>query len=108
MGEKSVLALDPGFRTGCKIVCLDRQGALLHNDVIYPHPPQNETARSVSKMLSLIDKFSMEAIAIGNGTASRETEEFIRQYLPSGSAHKNIRGQRSGRISLFSFKDSPR
>lgn len=83
LGEKSVLALDPGFRTGCKLVCLDRQGVLLHHDVIYPHPPQNETARSVSKILSLIDKFSIEAIAIGNGTASRETEEFIRQYLPS-------------------------
>jgi uncharacterized protein len=83
LGEKSVLALDPGFRTGCKVVCLDRQGALLHHDVIYPHPPQNETARSVSKLLSLIDNFSIEAVAIGNGTASRETEEFVRQYLPS-------------------------
>ncbi len=88
LGEKSVLALDPGFRTGCKIVCLDRQGGMLHNDVIYPHPPQNETARSVSKMLSLIDKFSVEAIAIGNGTASRETEEFIRQYLSPDSPVK--------------------
>ena len=88
LGEKSVLALDPGFRTGCKLVCLDRQGDLLHHDVIYPHPPQNETARSVSKILTLIDKFSIEAIAIGNGTASRETEEFIRQYLPSEPAIK--------------------
>ncbi len=83
LGEKSVLALDPGFRTGCKVVCLDRQGALLHHDVIYPHPPQNETARSVSKLLSLIDRFSIEAVAIGNGTASRETEEFVKRYLPS-------------------------
>ncbi len=88
LGEKSVLALDPGFRTGCKLVCLDRQGDLLHHDVIYPHPPQNETARSVSKILTLIDKFSIEAIAIGNGTASRETEEFIRQYLPPEPAIK--------------------
>jgi uncharacterized protein len=88
LGEKSVMALDPGFRTGCKLVCLDRQGDLLHHDVIYPHPPQNETARSVSKILSLIEKFSIEAIAIGNGTASRETEEFIRQYLPSEPAIK--------------------
>jgi uncharacterized protein len=88
LGEKSVMALDPGFRTGCKLVCLDRQGNLLHHDVIYPHPPQNETARSVSKILSLTDKFSIEAIAIGNGTASRETEEFIRQYLPSEPAIK--------------------
>jgi uncharacterized protein len=86
LGEKSVLAIDPGYRTGCKIVCLDRQGALLHHDVIFPHPPQNETARSVSKLLTLTDKFSIEAIAIGNGTASRETEEFVKQYLaPSGS-----------------------
>ncbi|MBE0678770.1 MAG: RNA-binding transcriptional accessory protein [Bacteroidales bacterium] len=88
LGEKSVLALDPGFRTGCKLVCLDRQGDLLHHDVIYPHPPQNETARSVSKLLSLIDRYSIEAIAIGNGTASRETEEFVRQYLPSEPAIK--------------------
>jgi uncharacterized protein len=85
LGEKSVLAIDPGYRTGCKVVCLDRQGALLHNDVIYPHPPQNETARSVSKLLSLIDKYSIEAIAIGNGTASRETEAMVKQYLPSDS-----------------------
>ena len=82
LGEKSVLALDPGYRTGCKVVCLDRQGALLHHDVIYPHPPQNETARSVSKLLTLTEKFNIEAIAIGNGTASRETEEFVKQYLP--------------------------
>ncbi len=82
LGEKNVLALDPGYRTGCKVVCLDRQGTLLHHDVIYPHPPQNETAKSVSKLLSLIEKFGTEAIAIGNGTASRETEEFVKQYLP--------------------------
>lgn len=88
LGEKSVLAIDPGFRTGCKVVCLDRQGTLLHHDVIYPHPPQNETARSVSKIHSLLDKFSIEAIAIGNGTASRETEEFAKQYLPAESGIK--------------------
>jgi protein Tex len=88
LGEKSVMALDPGFRTGCKLVCLDRQGDLVHHDVIYPHPPQNETARSVSKILTLMDKFSIEAIAIGNGTASRETEEFVRQYLPPASGIK--------------------
>ncbi len=82
LGEKNVLGIDPGQRTGCKVVCLDRQGALLHHDVIYPHPPQNETARSVSKLLSLIEKYNTEAIAIGNGTASRETEQFVRSYLP--------------------------
>jgi uncharacterized protein len=88
LGEKNVLGIDPGQRTGCKVVCLDRQGALLHHDVIYPHPPQNETARSVSKLLTLIDKFSTEAIAIGNGTASRETEQFVRSYLPPDSGIK--------------------
>ncbi len=88
LGEKSVLALDPGYRSGCKLVCLDRQGALVHNDNIYPHPPQNETAKSVSKMLSLIEKFKIEAIAIGNGTASRETEDFVRQYVPAATGIK--------------------
>jgi uncharacterized protein len=86
LGEKNVLAIDPGYRTGCKVVCLDRQGALLHNDTIYPHPPQNETARSVSRLLTLVEKYSIEAIAIGNGTASRETEELVRQYLPADTA----------------------
>jgi uncharacterized protein len=78
LGEKNVLAIDPGLRTGCKIVCLDRQGNLLHNETIYPHPPQNETAMSVKKILSLVNAYKTEAIAIGNGTASRETEEFIK------------------------------
>ena len=82
LGEKNVLALDPGYRTGCKLVCLDRQGDLLYNDTIYPHPPQNETARSISKLLALVEEYDIEAIAIGNGTASRETEELVRQYLP--------------------------
>ena len=81
LGEKNVLAIDPGFRTGCKVVCLDRQGNLLHNEAIYPHPPQNQTAMSVKKILSLIDAYKIEAIAIGNGTASRETEDFIRKYV---------------------------
>ena len=78
LGEKRVLAIDPGFRTGCKIVCLDSQGNLLHNETIYPHPPQNETAMSVKKILSLVNAYKIEAIAIGNGTASRETEDFIK------------------------------
>jgi len=78
LGEKNVLAIDPGFRTGCKVVCLDRQGNLLHNETIYPHPPQNETALSVKKILTLVSAYKIEAIAIGNGTASRETEEFIK------------------------------
>jgi uncharacterized protein len=78
LGEKTVLAIDPGFRTGCKVVCLDRQGNLIHNETIYPHPPQNETAMSIKKILTLVNAYKIESIAIGNGTASRETEEFIK------------------------------
>lgn len=78
LGEKNVLAIDPGYRTGCKTVCLDRQGNLVHNETIYPHPPQNETALSVKKILTLVNAYKIEAIAIGNGTASRETEDFIK------------------------------
>ena len=78
LGEKNVLAIDPGFRTGCKIVCLDRQGNLVHNETIYPHAPQNQTALSIKKILSLVNAYKIEAIAIGNGTASRETEDFIK------------------------------
>lgn len=78
LGEKIVLAVDPGFRSGCKVVCLDRQGNLIHNETIYPHPPQNETAMSIKKILSLVNAYKIEAIAIGNGTASRETEDFIK------------------------------
>jgi uncharacterized protein len=78
LGEKNVLAIDPGFRTGCKVVCLDKQGNLIHNETIYPHPPQNETAMSIKKILTLVNAYKIEAIAIGNGTASRETEDFIK------------------------------
>ncbi|HEX2922153.1 MAG TPA: Tex family protein [Bacteroidales bacterium] len=81
LGEKNVLAIDPGFRTGCKVVCLDRQGNLLHNETIYPHPPQNETAKSVKKIVTLVSTYKIEAIAIGNGTASRETEDFIKKWV---------------------------
>src|SRR5690554_47676 len=78
LGQKRVLAIDPGFRTGCKVVCLDAQGALLHNETIYPHPPQNDTRLAYKKIDSLVEQYKIEAIAIGNGTASRETEAFIR------------------------------
>ncbi|MBN1387423.1 MAG: RNA-binding transcriptional accessory protein [Bacteroidales bacterium] len=78
LGEKRVLAIDPGYRTGCKIVCLDNQGKLLHNETIFPHPPQNQTAISVKKISSLVNSYKIEAIAIGNGTASRETEDLIK------------------------------
>ncbi|MHC4558753.1 MAG: Tex family protein, partial [Planctomycetota bacterium] len=78
LGQKNVLAIDPGFRTGCKVVCLDRQGQLKHSDVIYPHQSEKVAASGVSKITSLCEQFSIEVIAIGNGTASRETEAFIR------------------------------
>ncbi len=78
LGQKRVLALDPGFRTGCKVVCLDAEGNLLHNEAIYPHPPKNEKAAAAGKILSLVRQYKIEAISIGNGTASRETEDFIR------------------------------
>ncbi|HOX76429.1 MAG TPA: Tex family protein [Bacteroidales bacterium] len=78
LGQKNVLAVDPGFRTGCKLVCLDKQGNLLHNETIYPHPPENQVKMAEKKILSLVDAYKIEAIAIGNGTAGRETERFIR------------------------------
>ena len=78
LGQKRVLALDPGFRTGCKVVCLDAEGNLLHHDVIYPHPPKSAFIDSMDKICDLVKKYKTEAISIGNGTASRETEEFIK------------------------------
>lgn len=77
LGQKRVMGIDPGYRTGCKIVCLDAQGNLLHNEAIYPHPPQNEKAQASRKIAQLVESYNIEAIAIGNGTASRETEQFI-------------------------------
>ncbi len=77
LGQKQVLAIDPGFRSGCKVVCLDAQGTLLHNETIYPHPPQKQMALAMKKLDSLVDAYKIEAIAIGNGTASRETEAFV-------------------------------
>jgi uncharacterized protein len=78
LGSKKVLALDPGFRTGCKLVCLDAQGNLVHNTTIYPHPPQNDWQGSVSELKFLVDKYEIDAIGIGNGTAGRETEQLVR------------------------------
>ena len=79
LGEKRVLAIDPGFRTGCKVVCLDEQGSLKHNETIYPHPPQNDSSGAIKKISSLSEAYKIEAIAIGNGTASRETESLIKR-----------------------------
>ena len=78
VGQKRVLAIDPGFRTGCKVVCLDEQGNLLHNEAIFPHPPVSEKVKSIQTVSSLVQKYRIEVIAIGNGTASRETEDFIK------------------------------
>ncbi len=77
LGQKRVLGVDPGYRTGCKLVCLDAQGTLLHNETIFPNPPQNERSKAASKVAHLVETYAIEAIAIGNGTASRETEKFI-------------------------------
>jgi uncharacterized protein len=79
LGEKRVLAIDPGFKSGCKIVCLDEQGGLMHNETIYPHPPKNDAIGAIKKISTLVDAYKVDAIAIGNGTAFRETEAIIRK-----------------------------
>ena len=79
VGQKRLMAIDPGFRTGCKVVCLDEQGNLLHNEAIFPHPPVNEKVKAIQAVSSMIEKYRIEVIAIGNGTAGRETEEFMRR-----------------------------
>ncbi len=85
LGSKRVLAIDPGFRTGCKIVCLDANGNLLHNDVIYPTPPHNDLKASARKISNLVEAYNIDAISLGNGTASRETEKFLKScFLPKG------------------------
>ncbi len=92
LGQKRILAIDPGYRTGCKVVCLDEQGNLLHNENIYPHKPQDEKKMAAKKITSMVEMYQIEAIAIGNGTASRETEYFI----------KNLRYDREVRIFVVS------
>ncbi len=77
LGQKRTLGIDPGFRTGCKVVCLDAQGNLLHNETVYPHPPRNEYAQAQRKLQKLVEQYDIQAVAIGNGTASRETESFV-------------------------------
>ena len=86
VGQKKVMAIDPGFRTGCKVVCLDEQGNLLHNEAIFPHPPASEKVKSIQAVSAMVARYGIEVIAIGNGTASRETEEFIKRVpLPKGT-----------------------
>ncbi|MBR4793242.1 MAG: RNA-binding transcriptional accessory protein [Bacteroidaceae bacterium] len=85
LGQKAVMGIDPGFRTGCKVVCLDQQGTLLHNETIYPHPPHNEARQAAAKIQTMVEQYKIEAIAIGNGTAGRETKEFVEGlHLPAG------------------------
>lgn len=85
VGQKRVLAIDPGFRTGCKVVCLDGQGNLLHHEAIFPHPPANEKIKSIQALSEMVEKYNIEVIAVGNGTAGRETEDFIKRVpLPAG------------------------
>ena len=92
LGQKRTLGVDPGYRTGCKIVCLDAQGNLLHNETIYPHSPQNEYAQAMRKIQKMVEAYDIQAIAIGNGTASRETEHFI----------QNIRYDREVKVFVVS------
>ena len=85
VGQKRTMSIDPGFRNGCKIACLDEQGNLLHHEIIYPHPPQNDKVKSIMALTAMTQKYDIQAIAIGNGTASRETEEFVKRIpLPEG------------------------
>ena len=85
VGQKRTMAIDPGFRNGCKIACLDEQGALLYHTIIYPHPPQNEKVKAIMAVQDMLSKYGIQAVAIGNGTASRETEDFMqRVQLPEG------------------------
>lgn len=86
LGQKRIMGIDPGFRTGCKVVCLDEQGNLLHNDTIFPHPPRSERMESLDTLENLLDKFHIEAVAIGNGTAGRETEDLLRMLHRPGLA----------------------
>lgn len=85
VGQKRTMAIDPGFRNGCKTVCLDEHGNLLHHEIIYPHPPKNEKIKAITAIGGMVEKYGIQAIAIGNGTASRETEDFIKRVpLPEG------------------------
>ena len=85
LGEKRVMGIDPGFRTGCKVVCLDSEGNLLHNETIYPHPPKSERIQAMRKVTTLVEQYRIQAISIGNGTAGRETEDFVNHLdLPEG------------------------
>jgi uncharacterized protein len=106
LGAKRILALDPGFRTGCKIVCLDEQGALLYNTTIYPHPPQNEVEKTTYELQQMVKKYNIDAIAIGNGTAGRESEQLIRS-IDFGKTIMVFQVNESG-ASIYSASDVAR
>jgi uncharacterized protein len=106
LGSKRVLALDPGFRTGCKLVCLDAQGNLIHNSTIYPHPPQNDWQKSVSELKYLVDRYEIEAIGVGNGTAGRETEQLVRS-IDFGKPVSIFQVNESG-ASIYSASEAAR
>ena len=106
LGQKNVLAIDPGFRTGCKVVCLDRQGKLVHTDTVYPHQSERASAEAAEKIVNLCRQFQVEAIAIGNGTAGRETEDF-RAKSGSSADHPGGHGQRERGIHLLCLGGSP-
>lgn len=107
LGNKRILALDPGFRSGCKLTCLDAQSNLVHNSNIYPHQPQNHTDDARHRIESLIKKYSIEAIAIGNGTAGRETEQFIKSFLPKDSTIEVYLISEAG-ASIYSASEAAR
>ncbi len=106
MGRINVLAIDPGFRTGCKIVCLDKNGNLLHNETIYPHPPQKQTTSAIKKIKSLVSAYNIEAISIGNGTGGRETEDLIRR-IPFDREIKAVMVNEDG-ASVYSASNAAR
>ena len=107
LGSKPILALDPGFRSGCKLTCLDAQSNLVHNSTIYPHQPQNQTDDARHRIESLIKKYNIEAIAIGNGTAGRETEQFVKSFLPKDSAVEVYLISEAG-ASIYSASEAAR
>lgn len=106
LGQKRVMGVDPGFRTGCKVVCLDAQGSLLHHEAIFPHPPRNERVKAAARVKDMISEYGIEAIAIGNGTASRETDGFIKE-LTSGLAVQTFTVSEDG-ASVYSASQTAR
>jgi len=108
LGQKRVMGIDPGFRTGCKIVCLDAQGNLLHHEAIFPHPPVSKREQAMAQITSMLEKYDIEAIAIGNGTASRETKDFVEKTLEKGSSPSQSTQQQYAQKSVSSTSNHRR